>query len=156
MAVSNTPVERERVMDDATKTVAFARTPRMSSYLVVFVAGELETLNGQAGGVQLRVITTEGKKDTGQYALESAKKLLPFYNEYFATRYPLPKLDVIAVPGGFPGAMENWGGITFQEDLLLFDPKTSSQDTKEGIFTILAHEIAPPGAQEPGAATGPR
>ena len=142
MAVSNTPVEAETPHGDGTKTVTFGRTPKMSSYLVVLCAGELEAVSGEAEGVQIRVVTTRGKKERGRYALEVAEKLLPYYNDYFGVRYPLPKLDLIAIPGGFGGAMENWGGITFNESLLLFDPATSSQDTKETIFSVEAHEIA--------------
>ena len=56
--------------------------------------------------------------------------------------YPLPKLDHIAVPGGFGGAMENWGGITYYESRLLFDPEKSSAETKQGIYEVIAHEIA--------------
>ncbi|MEJ7712900.1 MAG: M1 family metallopeptidase [Pyrinomonadaceae bacterium] len=109
---------------------------------MVLVAGELEALSGEAEGVQIRIITTEGKKEKGQYALDMTKKLLPYFNKYFGVKYPLPKLDLIAVPGGFGGAMENWGGITFNEAILLFDPNTSSQDTKEAIFSVGSHEIA--------------
>ena len=57
-------------------------------------------------------------------------------------KYPLPKLDLIAVPGGFGGAMENWGGITFFESRLLFDPATNAETAQRGIFSILAHEMA--------------
>jgi aminopeptidase N len=54
----------------------------------------------------------------------------------------LPKLDLIAVPGGFGGAMENWGGITFFESRLLFDPASSADTARRGIFSVLAHEMA--------------
>ena len=142
MAVSNTSVETEKPAGPGLKSITFGRTPKMSSYLVVLVAGELETLTGDSEGVPVRVVTTHGKKDTGRYALATVRKLLPYFNEYFGIKYPLPKLDLIAIPGGFSGAMENWGGITFQESLLLFDPTTSSQDTKAAIFSVLSHEVA--------------
>lgn len=141
-AISNMPVERETKLDGGLKEVKFAATPPMPSYLVAFVAGELEELQDQADGVQLRVITTEGKKEQGRYALEAAKELLVYYNQYFGIKYPLPKLDLIAVPGGFSGAMENWGAITFNESFLLFDPQTSSQQTKRDIFVTVAHEMS--------------
>lgn len=141
MAVSNMPVESEKVGKDL-KTVTFQRTPKMSSYLMVLVTGELEAIEAESAGVKLRVITTEGKKESGRYALESLQKLLPYYDDYFGVKYPLPKLDMIALPGGFSGAMENWGGITYNESILLFDPKTSSQGTKEAIFNVVAHEVA--------------
>src|SRR5262245_56223092 len=136
------PVEKEETVPGGKKRVAFGRTPKMPSYLVVLVAGELEALSGEANGIPLRIITSRGKKHNAEYALEITRKLLAFYNNYFGLKYPLPKLDQIAIPGGFLGAMENWGAITYFESILLFDPKVSSQDTRETIFTVVAHEMA--------------
>ncbi|HKA80865.1 MAG TPA: M1 family aminopeptidase, partial [Xanthobacteraceae bacterium] len=116
--------------------------PKMSSYLFVLVAGELERITAQAGGVTVGVVTTAGKLEHGRYALKDAVKLLTYFNDYFGVPYALPKLDLIAVPGGFGGAMENWGGITFFESRLLFDPAKSSPTARRGIFSIMAHEIA--------------
>src|ERR1700694_4419573 len=84
----------------------------------------------------------KGKAEWGRYALESSAKILQYYNDYFGVPYPLPKLDQIAVPGGFGGAMENWGGITYFESILLFDPEKSSDNTKHDIFAVIAHEVA--------------
>lgn len=140
-AVSNMPVERERKTDGG-KEVRFGETPSMASYLVVFCAGELDAIHGEADGVKIGIYTTKGKAETGRYALESAEKILHYFNEYFGIEYPLPKLDLIAVPGGFGGAMENWGGIIFYESALLFDPAKSPEKTKERIFGITAHEMA--------------
>lgn len=111
-AVSNMPIEREK-NTAAGKEVRFGETPPMASYLVVFCAGELDAIHGEADGVKISVVTTKGKAETGRYALESAEKILHYYDEYFGIKFPLPKLDLIAVPGGFGGAMENWGGIVF-------------------------------------------
>lgn len=85
----------------------------MSSYLFVLAAGELERVTTEVDGVTIGIITREGMSSYGQYAVQSATDLLRYYNEFFATKYPLPKLDLIAIPGnlGFGGAMENWGGI---------------------------------------------
>jgi aminopeptidase N len=140
-AVSNMPVESEK-KTTAGKEVRFAETPSMSSYLIVFCAGELEAIYGETDGVKIGVVTTKGKAETGRYALESAEKILKYYNEYFGEKYPLPKLDLIAVVSGNFGAMENWGGITFQESNLLFDPAKSSELTKQHIFGLIAHEMA--------------
>ncbi len=116
------PVVREEPVAPNLKQVAFAPTPKMSTYLFVFTAGELERLTADADGVTVGVVTTAGKREQGRFALDSAVKLLAYFNDYFGVKYPLPKLDLIAVPGGFGGAMENWGGITFFESRLLFDP----------------------------------
>ena len=141
LAISNMPVESEKKIADG-KEVRFAATPSMSSYLNVFVAGELDLIESRSGPTQIRVITTKGKAELGRYALEATAQILQYYNDYFGVPYPLPKLDQIALPGGFGGAMENWGGITYYESALLFDPKNSSAETKQNIYEVLAHEMA--------------
>src|SRR5216110_1329088 len=141
LAVSNMPVESERKIAGG-REVCFAPTPPMSSYLNVFVAGELDFIESQVGPTQIRVITTKGKVELGRYALEASAQILQYYNDYFGVPYPLPKLDQIALPGGFGGAMENWGGITYYESKLLFDPKSSSAETRQDIYEVLAHEMA--------------
>jgi len=151
LAVSNMPVESEHKIDPTSpssgatsigKEVRFQATPSMSSYLNVFVAGELDLIEKKAAGTQIRVIATKGKAEWGRYALESTAQILDYYNDYFGVRYPLPKLDQIAIPGGFGGAMENWGGITYFESVLLFDPKKSSALTRQRIYEVIAHETA--------------
>jgi aminopeptidase N len=141
LAVSNMPIESDQKVARR-KEVRFAPTPPMSSYLNVFVAGELDFIESQVGPTQIRVIATKGKAELGRYALEASAEILKYYNVYFGVPYPLPKLDQIAIPGGFGGAMENWGGITYYESVLLFDPKNSSAETKQDIYEVLAHEMA--------------
>src|SRR5262249_31643505 len=141
LAVSNMPIESEKKIAGG-KEVHFAPTPPMSSYLNVFVAGELDLIESRVGPVQVRVIATKGKAEQGRYALEASTQILQYYNDYFGLPYPLPKLDQIAIPGGFGGAMENWGGITYFESTFLFDPKNCPADTKQNIYEVLAHEMA--------------
>ena len=141
LAVSNMPVDSEKKIDGG-KEVRFSATPLMSSYLNVFVAGELDLIESRSGPTQIRVIATKGKAELGRYALEATAQILQYYNDYFGVQYPLPKLDQIALPGGFGGAMENWGGITYYESGLLFDPKNSPAETKQNIYEVLAHEMA--------------
>jgi aminopeptidase N len=140
--VSNMPVFVEVSFGADEKMVIFEKTPPMASYLALLACGKFEWLEDEVAGVKLRIMTTTGKKEFGRYALEVTKKLLEYYNDYFAVPYPLPKLDQLAFPSGFGGAMENWGGITYNEDALLFDPETSSESTKQKIFLVIAHEIA--------------
>src|SRR5690242_9523299 len=114
----------------------------MARYLSVSVSGELETIGDHLAAGRTRVLTTAGKKEQGRYALECAKKILSYYNDYVGLKYPLPKLDHIPVPGGFGGAMENWGGIVYNESTLLFGPKNSSIQTRKSVFEVMAHEMA--------------
>jgi aminopeptidase N len=63
------------------------------------------------------------------------------YDRYFDYRYPLPKLDSIALPGGLNGAMENWGAITYMQGELLLQPSGTLAQRQE-IFSTQAHEMA--------------
>jgi aminopeptidase N len=140
-AISNMPVEKESKVAGE-KEIRFGTTPPMASYLNVFCAGEVDAIQTKKGDVTHRVVATKGKAEMGRYALESSQQILEYYNEYFGQPFPLPKLDHIAVPGGFGGAMENWGGITYFESALLFDPEKSSASTRQTIYEVVAHETA--------------
>jgi tricorn protease interacting factor F2/3 len=120
----------------------FSRTPVMSTYLVYLGVGEFEFLNGKLGKLLIRIVTTKGNKSKGKLALDFTKKFLKDYEKYFGIKYPLPKLDLIAIPDFAAGAMENWGAITFRESILLYDPKTSSTNTKQLIAEVISHELA--------------
>jgi aminopeptidase N len=139
---SNMPVTRREPLAGGAQRLAFATTPKMSSYLLALVAGEMEHVDGQVDGTRIGIVTTTGKGFTASYALAASKEVLHFYNGYFGTRYPLPKLDNIAVPGGFGGAMENWGAIVYTESGLLVDPASSPEATRQNVYGNVAHEIA--------------
>ena len=140
-AISNMPVISKKKIKNKT-LYKFGKTPVVSTYLIYLGVGEFEYLTGKTGKVQIRVITTKGNKSKGQYSLDLGKKLLTSYEKYFGIKYPLPKLDLIAIPDFAAGAMENWGAITFRETILLYDPKTSSTRTKQFIAEVISHEIA--------------
>ena len=141
--VGNMPVASTTPVGTNAKRVVFQTSPRMSSYLLALVAGELSALHGAGGGTPIGVYAPTGAQAEGGYALDAATKILPWYNAYFGVRYPLPKLDLVAIPGNYQaGAMENWGDITFIDDALLFDPHTSGPRTRETIFVDVAHEMA--------------
>lgn len=142
-AVSNMPPARREPGGGGWVRTVFQPTPPMSSYLLALVAGQLERITGKAGEVEIGVVAPRGKAEQGRLALEAAERLLPFYNEYFGSPFPLPKLDMIAIPGNFAfNAMENWGAITYIDSALLFDPASSSQQTREDVWMVVAHEMA--------------
>src|SRR5918996_892760 len=141
-AISNMPIVSETPQALGTKLVRFAESPIMSTYLLAIMVGEFESVEAQAEGTLVRVWTTPGKKEQGRFALDVSCRLLSFYNNYFGIPYPLPKLDLIAIPDFAAGAMENWGAITYREVALLVDPAHSSAATKQRVAIIIAHEIA--------------
>eukprot|EP00058_Branchiostoma_floridae_P012436 XP_002597924.1 hypothetical protein BRAFLDRAFT_79834 [Branchiostoma floridae] len=112
VALSNMNVVEEKPVPSRSdlREVRYARTPVMSTYLLAFVVGEYDYVEGRdADGVTVRVYTPVGKSEQGKFALEVAVKTLPFYKEYFKIPYPLPKIDLIAIADFAAGAMENWG-----------------------------------------------
>lgn len=140
-AISNMPVISKKKV--GLKTLyRFDTTPIMSTYLLYLAAGEFEHISSKSGKTLIRVITTKGKKQQGRLSLEFTKQFLSYFEKYFKISYPLPKLDMIAIPDFASGAMENWGAITFRETILLYDTKTSSTETKQHIAEVIAHEIA--------------
>ena len=142
-AVSNMPIVATTPAGAGLKTVQFATSPKMSTYLLALVAGDMAAIRDKAGKTDLAVWAPTGEQEKGRYALGVERNVLPYYNDYFGVPYPLPKLDMIAIPGNYEaGAMENWGAITYIDDTLLFDPKTSAARTKETIHLDVAHEMA--------------
>lgn len=105
------PAEAVTTQADGSQLYRFGETPVMSSYLLFFGSGNLDRKTVDANGVQIGVVSRKGVVDQGDYSLGAATKLLSYYNDYFGTPYPLPKMDMIAGPGSsqFFGAMENWG-----------------------------------------------
>jgi len=140
-AISNMPVISKK--KTGTKIMhKFGRTPIMSTYLLYLGVGEFEYLHGKLRNIKIRIVTTKGNKNKGKLSLDFTKKFLGEYEKYFGIKYPLPKLDMIAIPDFAAGAMENWGAITFREAILLYDPKTSSTRTKQYIAEVISHELA--------------
>jgi len=137
---SNMPPAR-RSVKGALATTSFAPTPKMPSYLVEFSGGHLAHIGADSGGTQFRVVAVKGQEQGGRQALANAQQILADYNAYFGVRYPLPKLDSIAVPGGFGGAMENWGAITYNDQALLITP-SSTMGNRQNVYSIQAHEMA--------------
>jgi puromycin-sensitive aminopeptidase len=121
----------------------FEKTPIMSTYLLAFIVGEYDYIEAKdSNGVLIRVYTALGKQELGRFALDVACKTLPFYNDYFKIAYPLPKLDLIAIPDFAAGAMENWGLVTYRDTCLLYDPENSSLSGKQTVAIIVGHELA--------------
>jgi len=138
--ISNMPVAEEKLLPDHRKLVRFERTPVMSTYLLFFGVGEFEIIE-DPGEVLLRAIATPGKAELAKDGLAFARQCVEFLEDHFATKYPLPKLDLIALPDFAFGAMENWGAMTFRENLLLVYPGITSRTALKRIFAVIAHEI---------------
>ena len=144
MAVSNMPTTATRNVAGDLKEVRFQTTPIMSSYLLFFASGDFGRIKKAAGDREVGIVMSRGNEAKAQLALDAEAQILPYYNEYFGTPYPLPKLDNVAGPGQsqFFGAMENWGAIFTFEYALLNDPAITTEAGKQDIFAVEAHEMA--------------
>lgn len=141
--LGNMPVRMQTVENDQLVT-SFDTTPRMSTYLLAWVAGNLQRKTAHTkDDVEVNVWATPAQPAASlDFALDTAVKAIEFYNDYFGTAYPLPKSDHVALPDFSSGAMENWGLITYREVALLADPATTSISSKRYIATVIAHELA--------------
>jgi aminopeptidase N len=141
--ISNMPEANSENMTGGMKRVRFATTPAMSSYLLFLGVGDFERISETIDGVLVSIVTKRGDAERGRFALNAMREALPWLNQYFGARYPLPKLDIIAAPGGGGfAAMENWGAILFFEQYLLVDPDTTTEARRQFIYTTLVHETA--------------
>ena len=141
--LGNMPVKSEEENGDS-RTTTFEKTPRMSSYLLAFVIGELHKKTARTkSGVEVNVWATPAQNEnTLDFALDIAARSIDFYDEYFGVKYPLPKSDHVALPDFSSGAMENWGLITYRESCLLADPELTPESSRRFIATVIAHELS--------------
>ena len=141
--LGNMPVKSEEENGDSL-TTTFEKTPRMSSYLLAFVIGELHKKSARTkSGVEVNVWATPAQNEnTLDFALDIATRSIDFYDEYFGVKYPLPKSDHVALPDFSSGAMENWGLITYRESCLLADPELTPESSRRFTATVIAHELS--------------
>jgi aminopeptidase N len=142
-AISNANMISDKAGPIAGKhTLRFATTPKMSTYLVAFLVGDFKCSEGKSDGVPIRVCSTPDKVELTKFAMESAKYVLHYYDAYFGIKYPMPKLDMVALPDFEAGAMENFGCITYRETDLLVDAKAGDVPEKKRVAEVVAHEMA--------------
>ncbi|KAI8089940.1 aminopeptidase [Halteromyces radiatus] len=147
-ALSNTNVIFEINISDDLKQVKYATTPLMSTYLLAFVIGPFEYIEAFTSGehngqpIRSRVYTLPGLAEQGRHALNVCVSALEYFAKVFGEPYPLPKLDMVAVPDFEAGAMENWGLVTYRTVSLLFDEKQSSIVSKKRTAYVVCHELA--------------
>jgi aminopeptidase N len=143
VVLGNMPIKNQ-TEESGRLVTTFERTPRMSSYLLAWVYGDLHKKTTKTKrGVEVNVwATTAQKPESLDFALDFAAKTIDYFEEYFGTEYPLPKSDHVALPDFTSGAMENWGLITYREIALLADPATATVDSKHYVAMVVGHELS--------------
>ncbi len=142
-ALANTPIKHQTTKDGQ-QIIEFETSPKMSTYLLAFAAGEMHGVTGKAkDGTEVRSWASVAQsKNHLKYANDEAIKTLEFFVDYFQTPFPLKKLDQVALPDFEVLAMENWGLITYREVGLLSDPNNRSLSGEQLISLVIAHEIS--------------
>ena len=141
-SLSNMPIKRTTDLGEQGVEYVYFRSPVMSTYLLAFIIGELESIQGRtASGTEVNVYCTPGKESQCAFALDTACKVLDFFTDYMGISYPLPKCDMVGIPDFASGAMENWGLITYRETAL-FATDDSSAAAKQRVAYVVAHELA--------------
>ena len=141
-AISNTGIKSDKDAGEGKHTLVFETSPKMSTYLVAFLVGDFECTKGKADGVPIRVCSTPDKIKLTPFALKAAEHILSYYDSYFGIKFPMKKLDLIAIPDFEAGAMENFGAITYRETDLLVDEKDGATGAKKRVGSVVAHEMA--------------
>ena len=141
--LGNMPI-KDRHETDGLTTTQFETSPRMSTYLVAWVVGELQKKSAHTkGGVEVNLWATPAQPASSlDFGLDIATQTIDFFDDYFGVPYPLPKSDHVALPDFSSGAMENWGLITYRESALLAEPGTTSLADRHYAATVIAHELS--------------
>ncbi|XP_039964988.1 uncharacterized protein LOC120777590 [Bactrocera tryoni] len=146
-ALSNMDIAGESYQGKYTE-VYFNRSVPMSTYLACFIVSDFEyksaviDTNGIGNPFTLRAFATPEQLDKVDFALDVGKTVIEYYIQYFQVEYPLPKLDMAAIPDFVSGAMEHWGLVTYRETSLLYDEAVSSTVNKQRVASVIAHEFA--------------
>ncbi|KAK4883200.1 hypothetical protein RN001_006519 [Aquatica leii] len=146
IALSNMPEKSSTPVDDGVM-VHFEESKEMSTYLSCFIVCDFKSnddvIKPDIGDAfPLRVFSTVAQVNKTKFALEVGKSVMEYFINYFGIPYPLPKLDLIAIPDFVSGAMEHWGLVTFRETALLFDEQMGSTKNKQRVASVIAHELA--------------
>ncbi|XP_058178358.1 aminopeptidase N-like [Anopheles ziemanni] len=144
---SNMPVASVKIIGNGIKQTRFQTTPRMPTYLVAFAITDgflstRTTLRSPPSTINMEVLAPPGTTASAQaYGLTSGAAAIRAVEQYFNQTYDLPKLDQLAVPALYFGAMENWGLVIYAEPYLLYDEATGTNRDKENVIATIVHEF---------------
>eukprot|EP00794_Sanderia_malayensis_P019407 gene19407-21330_t len=145
-ATSNMPLFRTKIQQkDGVNLYVdhFNESVRMSTYLVCFIVHDFASKVAYTKrGIKIRVLAPADQIDQADFAIQTAPKVLDYYEDFFQVPFPLPKQDMIAIPDFSSGAMENWGIVTYRMTSILYNKDVSSDHNKQWVATVIAHEFA--------------
>ncbi|KAH8232362.1 hypothetical protein KR032_004785 [Drosophila birchii] len=144
-SLSNMPVKQTKPHESLPNYIwtEFQKSVPMSTYLVAYSINDFShKLSTLPNGTIFRTWARPNAIDQCDFAAEFGPKVLQYYEELFGIKFPLPKIDQIAIPDFEAGAMENWGLVTYRETALLHSNRSSSLDARDNVALVVAHELA--------------
>ncbi|XP_065349189.1 aminopeptidase Ey-like [Cloeon dipterum] len=141
-SISNMPLAKSVQLEADWFRDEYVESVRMSTYLVAFVVSDFAHLQSNPGNTTFRVWARQDAIEQARYSLEIGPKMLDFFEEYFNVPYPLPKMDMIALPDLTMNSMENWGMVTYEETCMLYEESNSEIISKELVTVVVAHELS--------------
>ncbi|EDV28943.1 uncharacterized protein TRIADDRAFT_37002 [Trichoplax adhaerens] len=142
-AISNSEIHKKKVLQNNYTLNEFHPTPPMSTYLVALVVSDFKNLEGRTiNNVRVRTWANPLMYKYTNYSLHVTMKVIPFYGKTFGVAYPLPKMDLVAIPEFAAGAMENWGLILYRETSMIYNKWVNTLRTKQWVTVVVAHELA--------------
>lgn len=143
-AVSNTHIEEETAEADHRKTIRFAETEPLSTYLFSFVAGKFERTFAERGGRTISMYYRE--TDPARLAQQSdifrlVFDALDYLEEYTGIPYPFAKYDFIVLPDFQYGGMEHTGATLYNDRRIFLGPAPTEAERLDRA-QLIAHETA--------------
>ena len=143
VALGNGPIVKDQKEPDGGRTVQFAETPPLSSYLIAVCIGPMASSPPESiRGYQVRTWAVPQKVQLTAFGQQVATSVLPLLEDYFGQPYAYGKVDQVGVPDFEAGAMENAGCITYREVALLLDPKTAPLNVQKRVAEVITHELS--------------
>ena len=143
-ALSNTPAISETEGSDGMKTVKFAETKPLPSYLVAIAVGNFDFVDAGTTGqknTKVRIVTPHGRGPEAKYAAETTPTIVNLLEKYFGIPYPYEKLDEVAIPlAGY--AMEHPGIVTYGASIIITTPEEETLGRKRLWVSVASHELA--------------
>lgn len=144
VALGNTRVVSESDEPGGMKRVELAESWPLPSYLVAFVVGPFDVVDGGPAGrrsTPVRFVVPRGRARELTFAKEATPRVLAALESWFDQDYPFDKLDVAVWPSGY-SAMEHPGLLAMGQTLTLVRDDQLTRDRRQMYVGILAHELA--------------
>ncbi|MBQ6958043.1 MAG: aminopeptidase [Bacteroidales bacterium] len=143
-AVSNTSIVEERESGAGRKSILFAETEPLSTYLFSFVAGKFERVFSQRGDRTISMYyreTDPAKLVQQEVIFGLVFNALDYMEAYTGIPYPFAKYDFVVLPDFQYGGMEHTGATLYNDRRIFLNAKPTADELLDRA-QLIAHETA--------------